>query len=154
MNGASTANGAIVMIRNSTTRPRAWSTDVLKKIDPASATVTNASAAPLTAVISMSVARPVLSAPCAPVIRCTRPAVRLVALPEACPPVRKARPVAWAASPARRTASDIRMFTVFLVRGTATSPMGEILPGLPSRCDAPGARIGSREHDQKPREGP
>ena len=50
MNGASTANGAIVMIRKSTTRPRAWSTDVLKKIVPASAIVTNASAAPLTAV--------------------------------------------------------------------------------------------------------
>ena len=83
MNGASTANGAIVMIRNSTTRPRAWSTDVLKKIDPASATVTNASAAPLTAVISMSVPRPVRSAPCAPVMRCTKPAVRRVALPEA-----------------------------------------------------------------------
>ncbi len=83
MNGASTANGAIVMIRKSTTRPRAWSTDVLKKIVPASATVTNASAAPLTAVISMSVPRPVRPAPCAPVTRCTRPAVRLVALPEA-----------------------------------------------------------------------
>ncbi len=83
MNGASTANGAIVMIRKSTTRPRAWSTDVLKKIVPASATVTNASAAPLAAVISKSVPRPVLSAPCAPVIRCTKRAVRRVAWPEA-----------------------------------------------------------------------
>ena len=110
MNGASTANGAIVMIRNSTTRPRAWSTDVLKKIVPASATVTNASAAPLTAVISISVPRPVRSAPCAPVTRCTRAAVRRVALAEAWPPERKARPVAWAAFPARRTASDIRMY--------------------------------------------
>jgi hypothetical protein len=71
------------MIRNNTTRPRAWSTEVLKKIVPASATVTNASAAPLTAVISMSVARPVRSAPCAPVIRCTRRPVRRVARPEA-----------------------------------------------------------------------
>ena len=132
MNGASTANGAIVMIRNSTTLPRAWSTDVLKKIVPASATVTNASAAPLTAVISMSVPRPVLSAPWAPVSRCTKPAVRLEARPDARPPARKARPAAWAAPPARRTASDIRMFTVFLVCGTATSPIGEILPGLPS----------------------
>jgi Protein of unknown function (DUF3027) len=136
MNGASTANGAMVMIRNSTTRPRAWSTDVLKKIDPASATVTNASAAPLTAVISISVPSPVLSAPCAPVTRCTSLAVRRVALAEAWPPKRKARPVAWAALPARRTASFIRMYTVFLVRGTTTSPIGEILAGRPSRCDA------------------
>ena len=80
MNGASTANGAIVMTRKSTTRPRAWSTDVLKKIVPASATVTNASAAPLVAVVSMSVARPVRLAPCAPVIRCTNLPVRRVAL--------------------------------------------------------------------------
>src|ERR1700749_2093639 len=132
MNGASRATGAIVMIRNSTTRPRAWSTEVLKKMVPASATVTKASAAPLTAVISMSVARPVRSAPCAPVIRCTKRPVRLVARPEACPPLRNARPVAWAASPTRRIASDNRMFPVFLVCGTATSPMREILRGRPS----------------------
>ncbi len=126
MNGASTANGAMVMIRNSTTRPRAWSTEVLKKMEPARATVTNASAAPLTAVISKSVPRPVRSAPCAPVSRCTKAAVRRPARPEARPPERKA-------PPARRTASDIPMFTVFLVCGTATSPMGEILPGRPRR---------------------
>ena len=81
MNGASTANGAIVMIRKSTTLPRAWSTEVLKKIVPASATVTNASAAPLVAVISMSVPRPVRSAPFAPVMRCTRARVRREARP-------------------------------------------------------------------------
>ena len=124
MNGASTANGAIVMIRKSTTRPRAWSTDVLKKIVPASAMVTNASAAPLTAVISMSVARPVRPAPCAPVIRCTKRPVPRVALPLAWVPDLNARPVAWAACSARRSASDIRIDTVFLVCGTATSPKG------------------------------
>src|SRR6202042_250298 len=48
--------------------------------------------------------------------------VRLEARPEARPPARNARPAAWAAPPARRTASDIPMFTVFLVCGTATSP--------------------------------
>ena len=32
-------------------------------------------------------------------------------------------------------------------------PYREILAGLPSRCHAVGARIGSREHDQKPRQG-
>ena len=45
MNGASTANGAIVMSRVSAIRPRAWSTEVLKNSVPASATATNASAA-------------------------------------------------------------------------------------------------------------
>ena len=124
MNGASTANGAIVMTRNSTTRPRAWSTEVLKKIVPASATVTNASAAPLVAVISKSVARPVRPAPWAPVIRCTKLPVRRVALPPACVLDLNARPVAWAASSARRSALDIRMYPVFLVSGTATSPWG------------------------------
>src|SRR5580692_3869984 len=153
MNGASTAKGAIVMIRKSTTLPRAWSTEVLKKIVPASATVTNASAAPLAAVISMSVLRPVRSAPLAPVTRCTRATVRREARPPARPPDLKARPVDLAALPARLSASDIRMYPVFLVRATATSPMGDVLAGRPSRCAAPGARIGCREHYQKPGEG-
>jgi hypothetical protein len=102
MNGASTANGAIVTSRNSTTRPRAWSTDVLKKIVPASDTATNASPAPLAAVSSMSVDRPVRPAPEAPVTRCTKPPVRR-------PPDRTASPVARAALPVRRIASDSRM---------------------------------------------
>ena len=101
MNGASSANGAIVMIRKSTTLPRAWSTEVLKKIVPASATVTNASAAPLVAVISMSVPSPVRSAPCAPVTRCTQAAVRRS--PAACP---AARPEGTARRPGR-TASPV-----------------------------------------------
>ena len=40
MNGASTANGAIVMSRVSAIRPRACSTEVLKNKVPASATAT------------------------------------------------------------------------------------------------------------------
>ncbi len=147
MNGASTANGAIVMIRNSTTRPRAWSTDALKKMVPASAMVTNASAAPLVAVVSMSVARPVRPIPCAPVTRCTRPAVRRDALPLACVPDLTARPVAKAAFSARRSASDIRTYPVLLVTGDATSIFGDDLTGRPHRRIAAGAIIGSREHD-------
>ena len=140
MNGASTANGAIVMIRKSTTRPRAWSTDVLKKIVPASAMVTNASAAPLTAVISMSVARPVRPAPCAPVIRCTKRPVPRVALPLAWVPDLNARPVAWAASPSspQRIGHPHRHSILGLRH--CDEPQGVRPPGRPSRYTATGAR--------------
>ena len=114
MNGASTANGAMVTSRNSTTLPRAWSTEVLKKIVPASATMTKASPAPLAAVSSMSVDRPVRPAPEALVTRCTRPPVLRV-------PVLTAPVVARAALPVRRTASDIHMYPVLLVAATAAS---------------------------------
>ncbi len=115
MNGASTANGARVTTRYSTTLPRAWSTEVLKKIVPARATTTNASPAPAAAVSSMSVDSPVRPALEAPVTRCTRPPVRRV-------PVRTAPVVARAALPVRRSASDIRMYPVFLVVATTASP--------------------------------
>ena len=121
MNGASTANGAIVTRRKSTTRPRAWSTEVLKKIVPASDTATNASAAPPAAVSSMSVDRPVRPAPEAPVIRCTKPPVLRVAVAPARAPDLTAPPVARAAPPVRRIASDIRMYPVFLVVATAAT---------------------------------
>ena len=114
MNGARIANGAMVTSRNSTTRPRAWSTDVLKKMVPARATVTKASAAPPAAVSSMRVDSPVRPAPDAPVTRCTKPPVLRV--PDLTAPV-----VARAALPVRRSASDIRMYPVFLVAATAAS---------------------------------
>jgi len=114
MNGASTANGAMVTIRNSTTLPRASSTEVLKKIVPASATMTKASPAPLAAVSSMSVDSPVRPAPEALVTRCTRPPVLRV-------PVLTAPVVARAALPVRRSASDIRMYPVLLVGVSAAS---------------------------------
>ncbi len=88
----------MVTTRNSTTLPRAWSTEVLKKIVPASDTMTNASPAPAAAVSSMSVDSPVRPAPCALVTRCTRPPVLRV-------PDRTAPVVARAASPVRRNAS-------------------------------------------------
>ena len=123
MNGASTANGAIVTSRNSTTRPRAWSTEVLKKIVPARDTATNASLAPPAAVSSMSVDRPVRPAPEAPVTRCTRPPVRRVAVAPARALDRNAPPVARAAPPVRRTASDSHMYPVFLLLASvATRP--------------------------------
>ncbi len=82
MNGASTANGAIVMSRVSAIRPRAWSTEVLKNSVPASATATNASAAAPAAVSSMTRSRPVRPAPEAWVIRrMTRPVPRAVDAP-------------------------------------------------------------------------
>ena len=103
MNGASTANGAMVTSRNSTTLPRAWSTEVLKKIVPARDTTTNASPAPAAAVSSMSVDSPVRPAPEAPVTRCTRPPVLRVPRPDRAGRWRGPR------SPVRRSASDIRM---------------------------------------------
>ncbi len=113
MNGASTANGAMVTTRNRTTLPRACSTEVLKKIVPARETMTKASPAPAAAVSSMSVDSPVRPAPDAPVTRCTRPPVLRV-------PLLTAPVVARAAPPVRRSASDIHMYPVFLVAtGTA-----------------------------------
>ena len=69
--GARTANGAMVMIRVSAIRPRAWSSEVLKNSVPARAMVTKASPAAPAAVSSMRLARPVRPAPEAPVMRCT-----------------------------------------------------------------------------------
>ena len=133
MNGASTANGAMVTSRNSTTRPRAWSTDVLKKMVPASDTATNASPAPLAAVSSMRVDRPVRPAPEAPVTRCTRPPVRRPALAPARAPDRTAPPVARAAVPVRRIASDSRMYPVFLTTASAATRALGALRGLSTR---------------------
>src|ERR1039458_2555136 len=86
MNGASTANGAIVMSSASATRPRACSTEVLKNSEPASATATKASPRLPAAVSSMRWDRPVAPAPEALVIRCT---VRVAPL-AAAPPTRAA----------------------------------------------------------------
>jgi len=131
MNGARIANGAMVTSRKSTTRLRAWSTDVLKKIVPARATATKASPAPPAAVSSMSVDSPVRPAPEAPVTRCTKPPVLRV-------PVLTAPVVARAALPVRRSASDIRMFPVFLVAGRAASTP----PAQPTGNDARRTRDG------------
>ena len=129
MNGASTANGAIVMSRVSAIRPRAWSTEVLKNSVPASATATNASAAAPAAVSSMTRSRPVRPAPEACVIRrMTRPVPRAVDAP--------ARPVERspdAKPPAARLACgrapDSPMFPVFCVLRGVKPPPGRTSPG-------------------------
>src|SRR5690349_1349110 len=73
----------------------------------------------------MSVARPVRPAPEAPVMRCTNPPVRRPALAPALAPDRNAPPVARAAPPVRRIASDSRMYPVLLVTASAaTWPLG------------------------------
>ena len=82
MNGASTANGAMVTSRNSTTLPRAWVTEVLKKIVPARETMTKASPAPAAAVSSMSVDSPVRPAPDALVTPVDQPPVQRVPVPD------------------------------------------------------------------------
>jgi hypothetical protein len=102
-NGASTANGAIVMSSASAIRPRAWSTDVLKKRVPASATATNASATPPAALSSIRLDSPVRLAPEAPLSRCTtRPAPPATAAP--------ARPAACDADAIDRPARFARAF--------------------------------------------
>ena len=131
MNGASNANGANVMSRVSAIRPRAWSTEVLKKIVPARDTATNASLAPPAAVSSMSVDRPVRPAPEAPVTRCTRPPVRRVAVAPARALDRNAPPVARAAPPVRRIASDSHMYPVFLLLASAATRPSAISGGYP-----------------------
>ncbi len=68
--GASSANGAIVMIRASATLPLAWVTVALKNSVPARATATNPSPTLPAADSSISCARPVLPAPEAWVILC------------------------------------------------------------------------------------
>jgi len=73
------ANGAMVMIRVSAIRPRAWSSEVLKNSVPARAMVTKASPAAPAADSSMRLARPVRPAPEAPVSRCTTRLVRRAA---------------------------------------------------------------------------
>ena len=121
MNGASTANGAMVTSRYKATWLRAWSRDVLKNRVPASATVTNASPALPAAVSSMRLARPVRPAPEARVIRwIRRPVPRPVAAP--------ARALDRAAEPkvrftrlARSLAPDSPMPPVFCVKGQATT---------------------------------
>src|SRR5215472_9969037 len=77
--GARMANGAMVMIRVSAIRPRAWSSEVLKNSVPARAMVTKASPAAPAADSSMRLDRPVRLAPEAPVIRCTTRLVRRAA---------------------------------------------------------------------------
>ena len=66
MNGASTANGAIVISSASATRPRAWSTEALKNNVPASATATNASPTLLAAVSSIRLVQPGPAGPARP----------------------------------------------------------------------------------------
>ena len=82
---------------------------MLKKIVPARETATKASPAPPAAVSSISVDRPVRPAPDAPVTRCTKPPVLRVAEAPTRALDRTAPPVARAALPVRRIASDIRM---------------------------------------------
>ncbi len=90
-NGASSANGAIVMIRASATRPRAWVTEALKNSVPARATATNPSPTLPAAENSIIWARPVRPAPDACVILCNvrvaPPAAADPARPTACEPV-------------------------------------------------------------------
>jgi hypothetical protein len=69
----------------------------------------------------MSVDSPVRPAPEAPVTRCTRPPVRRVAVAPARALDRNAPPVARAAPPVRRTASDSRMYPVFLLLASAAT---------------------------------
>src|SRR5437764_11948058 len=135
MNGASTANGAIVMSRNSATLPRAWSTEVLKKIVPASDTATNASPTLPAAVSSMSLSRPVRPAPEAPVSRwMTRAVPRVADLP-----ARAAAPVAEAAPRAASCAPDIRMLSVFRVSRPATTGRGFASPRAMTPAGVPGS---------------
>ena len=66
MNGASTANGAMVISSASATWPRAWSTDALKNSVPASATATNASPTLPAAVSSIRLDQPGPASPARP----------------------------------------------------------------------------------------
>src|ERR1700761_6309147 len=76
MNGASSANGAMVRTRYRTTWLRASCREVLKNTVPASATATKASPALPAAVSSIRDDRPVWLAPDAPVNRGTRRPIR------------------------------------------------------------------------------
>ncbi len=134
--GASSANGAIVMISASATRPRAWVTDVLKNSVPARATATNPSPTLPAADNSISWARPVRPAPEAWVTLCSvrvaPPAAAAPARPVACDAetndlaARLARAAALSGSPAPAPARE--------------SPMDPVL-GLDRQIAAPWTRL-------------
>src|SRR5262249_19282682 len=130
-NGASRANGAIVMIRASATRSRACDTEALTNSVPARPTPTNASPRLPAAVSSISWARPVRPAPEALVILRT---TRFVPLAAAAP----ARPADWdaettdrAACLARAVARETPMDTVLGLRGPIIALRA---PSIPRRA--------------------
>ena len=149
-NGASSANGAIVMISASATRPRAWVTDVLKNSVPARATATNPSPTLPAADSSISWARPVRPAPEAWVILCSvrvaPPAAAAPARPVACEAETKdlAARLARAVAPSRAPAAAFPL-APDPSRGPAPvpareSPMHPVL-GLDRQIAAPRTRL-------------
>src|SRR5215831_9730346 len=116
-NGASRANGAIVMIRASATRSRACVTEALTNNVPARPTPTKASPRLPAAVSSINWARPVRPAPEACVILRTTRFVPLAAAAPARPADWDAETTDWAACLARAVARETPMDTVLGLRG-------------------------------------
>src|ERR1700761_5676090 len=114
MNGASSANGAMVRTRYRTTWLRASCREVLKNTVPASATATNASPALPAAVSSIRDDRPVSLAPEEPPSRCpARPSRRFAEAP--------ARAADRAARVVARPASETPICKLLSVPGAETT---------------------------------
>src|SRR6266571_2461320 len=116
-NGASKANGAIVIIRARATGPRACVTEALTNRVPARLTPTKASPKLPAAVSSISWARPVRPAPDALVIMRTTRLVPFAAAEPARPADCEADTTDRAARLARAVARELPMDTVLGLRG-------------------------------------
>ena len=131
INGASTANGAMVIRSATAILVRAWSTETLKNKVPASATATNASPRLLAAVSSMRLSSPVRPAPDAPVSRCTTrvapPAADALARAADC----EAETTERVARLARVLVPDSRIAQVFCLSRAATTLPGPLVTGSP-----------------------